>query len=138
MIQMIARLFGLVFLVLGLSRLMPRRLRSRPRAGQQPAVDLALGGAGLASSRSWEGSRTYLIIGAATSAAIGLYGALGPKTDPRAPAPVSTLDRVVHLVLAFVMFQGWVANREDRDKTAFDSPAPPAAGLATWELKPGA
>ena len=119
MIQMLARAVGMAFCAMTLAQLVRRR--SSPHR----AVDAGLGLAGLALSRSWEGARVYLIGAAVTSAAIGLTG-VGEGAPQRRIAPHGRIHQTVHFMLAFLSFQSWIVNVEDRDKTGYDSPTPPA------------
>lgn len=121
-IQMLAGLFGAALTALGLGQLL--RGGRAASAPTHRALDVVLGGAGVALSASWEGSRAYLAAAAATSAAVGLAGS-GPDTAGRSLAPRGRAHRFLHLTLAFLMFQAWIANLEDRDKAGDDSPPTP-------------
>ena len=121
-IQTVARLVGIVFLVVGIAGFIPG-ITTNLYDGLEFAghdgnakllgifevsvlhniVHLLFGIAGLALSRTWDGARTFLIGGGAIYLVLWLYGLLIDKNDDVNFVPVNSADDWLHFVLGVGM-----------------------------------
>lgn len=108
-IQMLARWWGMVFGALGLLALVGALLDVVAPATPRVATHLLLAVLGFALARSWEGARAYLLVAALANVALLVAGLV---------APDRSLADWVLLPLAWLVFMGWVANLNDRDRVS--------------------
>jgi len=120
-VQLVAAIFGVVFLLVGILGFVPgvttdydQLTFAGPMSGAMllglfavsilhNLVHLAFGVAGLVLARSASGARNYLILGGVVYGVIWIYGLV---TDPMSSAnfvPLNTADNWLHLILAVAM-----------------------------------
>jgi hypothetical protein len=66
-------------------------------------VHLLFGVAGLLAARSFNGARSYLIVGGIVYLVLFVYGMVIPMDGPANFVPMNAADNVLHLVLAIGM-----------------------------------
>src|SRR5215218_1514871 len=137
-IQTVARLVGIVFLVVGIAGFIPG-ITTNLYDGLEFAghdgnakllgifevsvlhniVHLLFGIAGLALSRTWDGARTFLIGGGAIYLVLWLYGLIIDKHDSANFVPVNSADDWLHFFLGVGMIAlGLVLGRQREHGTA--------------------
>jgi Domain of unknown function (DUF4383) len=127
----VARLFAIVFLVLGILGFIPGITTDAPGdfAGEESEaellgifsvsilhnlVHLLFGIVGLALARTWEGARTFLIGGGAVYIVLWIVGLIGGGDW----IPVNSADNWLHFVLGVVMLgAGFLLGRETAGRT---------------------
>jgi hypothetical protein len=134
MIQMMARLVGVVFVAVGVLGFVPGITTNYDDLGFAGAdsdaellglfqvsvlhnlIHIGFGLIGIALARSWEGARTFLLVGAVTYLALFVYGlVVGPESDANF-VPLNWADDAFHLALGLFMLAAWGMNKDDRDK----------------------
>jgi hypothetical protein len=127
----VARLFAIVFLVVGILGFIPGITTDAPGdfAGEESEaellgifsvsilhnlVHLLFGIVGLALARTWEGARTFLIGGGAVYIVLWIVGLIGGGDW----IPVNSADNWLHFVLGVVMLgAGFLLGRETAGRT---------------------
>jgi len=137
-IQTVAAVVGLTFLVVGIAGFIPgittNLYEGLDFAGHDGdaellgifqvsvlhnLVHLAFGVAGLALSRTWDGSRAFLIGGGAIYLVLWIYGLVIDKDSGANFVPLNTADDWLHFVLgAGMVALGLVLGRERTPGTA--------------------
>jgi len=116
-LQQVARLFGIVFLLVGILGFVPgitTHYGDMSFAGHDSAskllgifqvsvlqniVHLLFGVAGLALSRTWDGARSYLVGGGVIYLVLFVYGLFAHGGTSANFVPVNTADNILHLGL---------------------------------------
>lgn len=137
-IQTVAAVVGLVFLVVGIAGFIPgittNLYDGLDFAGHDGdaellgifqvsvlhnLVHLAFGVAGLALSRTWDGSRAFLVGGGAIYLVLWIYGLVIDKDSGANFVPLNTADDWLHFILgAGMVALGLVLGRERAPGTA--------------------
>ena len=130
--QMLALLFGLVFLGAGILGFIPGITTDYDEmkfAGNESEaqllgifqvsilhniVHLLFGVAGLVAARTWESARTYLLAAGIIYVILFVYGLIVGDNDDANFVPIDTADDWLHLVLALGLLGAWAASGRDR------------------------
>lgn len=135
MVQMLARFWGVVFVVVGLLGFDPvvTHVDDLGLAGPDSDAELfglfqvsvlhnvlhlLLGVAGIALARTWEGGRAFLLGAALTYLALFVLGLVTSATSDANFVPTNGADDILHLVFGILLLLGWVVNMDDRDRVS--------------------
>ena len=142
LVQVVADLAGAVFLIVGIAAFIPG-ITTHLYGGLDFAgndgnaqligvfqvsivlnlVHIALGIAGLALARTWNGARTFLIGGGIIYLALWLYGLIIDKDSAANFVPLDRADDWLHFLLGFGMIVAGVLTT--RERSGVERPATP-------------